>query len=140
MLRYFGVSPDKEKALEERLEKLGVQEKDVVEKFIRSGGPGGQRVNKTATCVYLKHIPTGIEVKMARERSQALNRFLAWRLLAEKIEERTLRIKTERRKSIEKIRRQKRRRSKRAKEKILKEKKQRAEKKKFRKIRREDLE
>ncbi len=140
MLRYFGVSPDKEKALEERLEKLGVQNKDVIEKFIRSGGPGGQRVNKTATCVYLKHLPTGIEVKMARERSQALNRFLAWRLLAEKIEERILRIKTERQKRIEKIRRQKRKRSKRAQEKILREKKRKAEKKRFRKIRREDLE
>ena len=140
MLRYFGVSPDKEKALEDRLRKLGIQEKDVIEKFIRSGGPGGQKVNKVSTCVYLKHIPTGVEVKMARERSQALNRFLAWRLLAEKIEERTLRIKSEKRKRIEKIRRQKRKRSKRAKEKVLREKKRKAEKKKLRKIRREDLE
>lgn len=140
MIRQYGVSPEKQKALEERLNRLGIEDQDVVEKFIRSGGPGGQRVNKTATCVYLKHIPTGIEVKMARERSQALNRFLAWRLLAEKIEERTLRIKTERQKKIEKIRRQKRKRSKRAKEKILREKKLKAEKKRFRKIRREELE
>jgi protein subunit release factor B len=117
----------------ERLERLGVREKDVVERFIRSGGPGGQKVNKVATCVYLKHIPTGIEVKMSRERSQALNRFLAWRLLAEKIEERIRGIKSERRKRIEKTRRQKRKRSRRAKEKILKAKKLQAEKKKLRK-------
>ena len=116
-----------------------LNKKDVVEKFIRSGGKGGQNVNKNATCVYLKHIPTGIEVKMSRERSQAVNRFLAWRLLAEKIKERSKGIKTKRRQKIEKIRRQKRKRSKRAKEKILKNKKKQAKKKRHRKISREDL-
>jgi protein subunit release factor B len=117
----------------ERLRRLGINKKEVIEKFISSGGPGGQKVNKTATCVYLKHIPTGIEVKMSKERSQALNRFLAWRLLLDKIEERLLGIKSERRKRIEKIRRQKRKRSKRAKEKILHQKKIQSEKKKLRK-------
>ena len=110
----------------------------MIEKFIRSGGPGGQKVNKVATCVYLKHVSTGIEVKMSRERSQALNRFLAWRLLAEKIEERIRGIKSERQKRIEKIRRQKRKRSKRAKEKILKQKKFQAMKKKLRKVIKEE--
>lgn len=116
-----------------------INKKDVIEKFIRSGGPGGQKVNKSSTCVYLKHIPTGIEVKVSRERSQAVNRLLAWRFLAEKIAERVLKIKTARQKKIEKIRRQKRKRSKRAKEKILRNKKLRAKKKRLRKITPEDL-
>ncbi len=129
---YFIVNPKKQKDLEDRLNKLGIQKKDVVEKFIRSSGPGGQSVNKAATCVYLKHIPTGIEVKMSRERSQFLNRFLAWRLLTDKIEDRILGEKSARQKEIEKVRRQKRKRSKRAKEKMLKEKKLMSLKKKLR--------
>ena len=133
------VSSDKEKALKERLQKLSIHKKDVIEKFIRSGGPGGQNVNKTSTCVYLKHLPTGIEVKVAKERSQALNRFLAWRRLAEKIEGKILKVKSEKQKKIEKIRRQTRKRSKRAKEKILRHKKKHSEKKRSRKILSEDL-
>jgi len=82
----FGVSPDKEQALADRMERLGLREEDIVEKFIRSGGHGGQNVNKVATCVYLKHLPTGTEVKCQQERSQSLNRFLARRILADKIE------------------------------------------------------
>jgi len=130
----FGVNPEKETALDNRLKTLNIKDNDVIEKFIRSGGPGGQNVNKTSTCVYLKHLPTGLEVKCAKERSQALNRFLAWRLLAQKVEERLYKIKSERQKKIEKIRRQKRRRSKRAKEKILQQKKIVSGKKKSRKI------
>jgi len=135
----FGVNPEKETALDNRLKTLNIKDNDVIEKFIRSGGPGGQNVNKTSTCVYLKHLPTGLEVKCAKERSQALNRFLAWRLLAQKVEERLYKIKSERQKKIEKIRRQKRRRSKRAKEKILQQKKIVSGKKINRKISREDL-
>ncbi|MFC1510922.1 peptide chain release factor family protein [Candidatus Margulisiibacteriota bacterium] len=111
---------------------MDLKKKDIIEKFIRSGGPGGQNVNKTSTCVYLKHIPTGIEVKVSRDRSQAVNRKIAWRLLGEKIKEKVLKIKSERQKKIEKIRRQKRKRSKRAKEKILKLKKRQSTKKKLR--------
>jgi protein subunit release factor B len=116
----------------ERLKSLGVKPADIIEKFIRSGGPGGQNINKTSTCVYLKHLPSGLEIKMSRERSQALNRFLAWRTLTEKLEAQVLKIKTERQKEIAKIKRQKRKRSKRAQEKILQAKKYQAEKKKLR--------
>ena len=83
----ISVSKDKQEALRKRMENLGIFEKDIVEKFIRSSGKGGQKVNKTSTCVYLKHLPTQIEVKCQEERNQALNRFLARRILTDKIEE-----------------------------------------------------
>ncbi len=139
MLDFWGLNPNKIKALDEKLERLQIREKDVIEKFIRSGGPGGQNVNKTSSCVYLKHIPTGIEVKVARERSQPLNRFLAWRLLADKIEEKVLGALSKKQQAYEKIRRQKRKRSKRAKEKMLQNKKLASVKKGLRKVSSKDL-
>ena len=136
----FGVGLDKQKALDEKMSNLGVSKSDIIEKFIRSAGPGGQKVNKTSTCVYLKHIPTGIEVKCRRERSQALNRYIARQLLLKKIESYILGELSEERKRIEKIRRQKRKRSKRAKEKILEVKRKRSKKKKLRsKVPEEDI-
>lgn len=128
----YGVSQEKETALNEKMRELGIRPEDLVEKFIRSGGHGGQNVNKTSTCVYLKHVPTGIEVKCQRERSQALNRFLARRLLADKIENLIRGEESAERQRIEKLRRQKRKRSKRAKEKMLANKRHRSEKKKDR--------
>jgi len=126
------LSKRKEKALHEKMRQLGINESDIIERFVRSSGAGGQKVNKTSTCVYIKHIPSGIEVKCQKERSQALNRFLARRILADKIEKIQLGRKSEETKRIAKIKRQKRKRSKRAKEKILREKKIQSEKKKSR--------
>ena len=134
------LSQRKEKTLYDRMERLGINESDIIERFIRSSGAGGQKVNKTSTCVYLKHIPSGIEVKCQKERSQVLNRFLARRILADKIEQVQLGKKSEEAKRIAKIKRQKRKRSKRAKEKILREKKIQSEKKKSRAFKLEDEE
>lgn len=130
----FPVRPEKEKDLLERMARLGIKDSDLEEKFIRSQGKGGQKVNKSATCVYLKHLPTGIEVKCQRERSQAINRFLARRILVEKLEAQIQGKETEEQQRIEKIRRQKRKRSKRAREKMLAEKKRRSLLKEMRKV------
>ncbi|MCR4396341.1 MAG: peptide chain release factor-like protein [Candidatus Saccharicenans sp.] len=130
----FPVRPEKEKDLLERMARLGIKESDLEEKFIRSQGKGGQKVNKSATCVYLKHLPTGIEVKCQKERSQAINRFLARRILVEKLEAKIQGKETEEQQRIEKIRRQKRKRSKRAKEKMLADKKRRSLLKEMRKV------
>ncbi|HEY1267179.1 MAG TPA: peptide chain release factor-like protein [Candidatus Binatia bacterium] len=123
------VSPAKEKSLAERMQALGVREEDIEEQFVRSSGAGGQKVNKTSSCVVLHHRPTGIRVKCQQERSQALNRFLARRLLLDKIEARIKGVATAAEQEIARIRRQKRRRSRRAKEKILEAKRRQAEKK-----------
>ena len=126
------VSSDKAKFLADRMLTLGVVESDLKESFIRSSGPGGQKINKSSSCVYLIHIPTGLSVKCQRERSQSLNRFLARRLLLDKIEKRQTGFIAEQKDKLEKIRRQKRKRSKRAKEKILTAKHQQSEKKTLR--------
>jgi len=115
----MAVSPEKQKALQEALAKWAIREEDVVERFVRSQGAGGQKVNKTSSAVYLKHLPTGIEVKMQKERSQALNRFLAWRLLAEKVGERQS-GKSLHQQQGEKIRKQKNRRLRRGRQNSLK--------------------
>ena len=127
------ISQDKQKKLSLRLRSLGIYLKDLKEHFVRSSGAGGQKVNKTSTCVVLRHVPTGIEVKCQQARTQAMNRFLARRLLADKFEAIILKKKTDEQKRREKIRRQKRKRSKRAQEKRLQVKKGVSEKKKMRK-------
>jgi protein subunit release factor B len=114
----FGVRADKERALEARMRDLKIAEADLEETFIRSSGPGGQHVNKTATCVRLTHRPTGISVKVQRERSQALNRFLARRLLADRVEASTLGTAALQEERRQKIRRRKQDRARRAKQKL----------------------
>ena len=114
----FNVSEKKEKALLDRMRDLNVSEDDLEERFIRSSGPGGQKVNKTSSCVCLRHIPTDITVKYQRERSQALNRFFARRTLLDQIERTQKGFIKEDKKRIEKIRSQKRKRKKLAKEKL----------------------
>ena len=109
----FPVSLDKENQLLARLADLGIAEADLDEKFIRGGGPGGQKTNKTSSTVCLRHKPTGIEVRCARERSQSMNRFLARRELCERIAEKIRGEKSKKKQEQEKIRRQKRRRSRR---------------------------
>ena len=126
----FGVvSAEKEAALLERMQKLGVLESDLEESFIRSSGPGGQNVNKVSSCVFLRHRPSGVAVKCQRERSQALNRFFARRLLLDELERRRNGFVAAKRSAIEKLRRQKRKRSKRAKEKMLEGKRLHSQKK-----------
>ena len=123
------VSSEKERAIAARMMELGVAENDFEESFVRSSGPGGQKVNKSSSCVYLVHIPSGLAVKCQRERSQSLNRYLARKLLLDKIERVQKGFIAKEKEKLEKIRRQKRKRSKRAKEKILVSKHQQAEKK-----------
>lgn len=126
------ISQKKHKALIERMNQLGIREEDLRETFIRSSGPGGQKVNKAASCVYLVHASTGLSVKCQQSRSQSLNRFLARRILFDRIERLKKGHISAERERIEKIRRQKKRRSKKAKEKVLRLKHIQSEKKALR--------
>jgi protein subunit release factor B len=135
----FPVSLEKEEQLAQRMASLGVNEADLEETFVRSGGHGGQNVNKTSTCVMLVHRPTGLQVKSQQTRQQGLNRFIARRLLLDKIEERRNGFVAAERARVEKIRRQKRRRSRRAKDRMLADKSRHSQKKAGRQSARNDV-
>jgi len=128
----FPVSSAKAQALAERMERLGIRDEDLDETFVRSGGHGGQNVNKVATCVVLVHRPSGIQIKCQSERTQAFNRYRARQLLADKIERQILGARSAEAQRIAKVRRQKRRRSRRAQDKMLQAKHARAETKALR--------
>ena len=117
-MKSFGVSKEKQTALWREMKRLGIREEDIEETFTRSSGPGGQNVNKLATCVHLRHRPSGISVKVMRERSQALNRFLARRSLAEKIATQVHGEDSAERKKAQKIIKQKKRRKRRTAKKL----------------------
>ncbi len=128
----FPVSPEKQKQLEEKMAQLGLREEDLIEDFVKGSGAGGQKINKTSMAVSLRHEISGLSVRCQESRSQAMNRFLARRLLCEKLEEKALGRESSEQQRREKIRRQKRKRSKRAKEKMLTNKKLHASKKEMR--------
>lgn len=109
----FAVSEQKQQALLRRMEELGVREEELEERFVRSSGKGGQHLNKTSSCAQIRHLPTGIEARCGRERSQSLNRFLARRELLEKIA-RSRGLVTSADDAAERIRKQKQRRSRRS--------------------------
>ncbi len=132
------VSTQKYQALQQRMAALGIFDADLEEQFVRAGGSGGQNVNKVATCVMLRHRPSGLAVKCQAARTQGENRFLARRRLCDALEEKTLGAASRAQQAREKIRRQKRRRSRRAKEKMLADKSHHAEKKRQRRVGREE--
>ncbi len=126
------VSLTKREELARRMIRLGLLERDLVEKFILGSGHGGQKINKTSSCVYLGHPPSGLEVKCGRARSRELNRFLARRELCDRLEARRRGAQSARRQEAARIRRQKRRRSRRQRERMLEGKHRHSEKKQFR--------
>lgn len=128
----MSTSKEKQDELQERMKRLDIKEDDLIEKFILGSGKGGQKVNKTSSCVYLKHLPTGIEVKCQKDRSRKQNRFLARRDLCDRVEAEILHEKSKKQQEAEKIRRQKKRRTRKQQQKVLEEKKQRGDTKKLR--------
>jgi protein subunit release factor B len=126
------LSSEKITALEQRMIALGITETELLEKFVRGSGSGGQKINKTSNCVFLKHLPTGVCIKCQMDRSREMNRFLARRELCEQLEmirDGKASAKTQ---AIEKMRRQKRQRSRRSKQRSVADKRLTSQKKSLR--------
>ena len=123
------IYPEKIATQELRMLALGILADELVEKFITGSGSGGQKINKTSSCVYLKHVPTGIEIKCQRERSRELNRYLARKELCDRIDEIKNGILSKRQQAIEKIRRQKRQKSRKQKQRMVSDKRMQSQKK-----------
>ena len=126
------IKKETQDALKKRMQRLGIKEKDLLEKFILGSGKGGQKMNKTHSCVYLKHLPSKIAVKCQKDRSRENNRYFARQKLCNIVEEKIFKEKSEKQKAIEKIRRQKQRRTRRQKQKMLEDKKKLSQKKQLR--------
>ena len=126
------IGQDKREALKRRMVSLGILEDDLIERFIKGTGHGGQKINKTSSCVYLQHHPSGIEIKCQAQRSREMNRFLARREICDRIEEIEQGRRSKRQQQIEKIRRQKRRRSRRQRQRDVVLKRQHGQKKELR--------
>ena len=127
------VTPEKQAALQQRMSAIGIDEADLTEKFVRGSGAGGQKINKTNNCVFLKHEPSGVCIKCQVDRSRELNRFLARRELCEQLEGIRDGNRSAKKQAIEKMRRQKRRRSRRSKQRSVADKRKLSEKKSLRK-------
>ncbi len=127
------VTPEKQAALQQRMAAIGIDEADLTEKFVRGSGAGGQKINKTNNCVFLKHEPSGVCIKCQVDRSRELNRFLARRELCEQLEGIRDGSRSAKKQAIEKMRRQKRRRSRRSKQRSVADKRKLSEKKSLRK-------
>lgn len=126
------ITADKMAALDQRMQALGIREADLLEKFVRGSGAGGQKINKTSNCVFLKHLPSGVCIKCQMDRSREMNRYLAKRELCDQLDairEGKAVAKTQ---AIEKMRRTNRPRSRNSKNRTVAEKRQLSEKKSMR--------
>ena len=126
------VSPEKIAALEQSMASLGIREEDLLEKFVRGSGSGGQKINKTSNCVFLKHLPTGVCIKCQIDRSREMNRFLARRELCDQLDAIRQGKAIAKTQAIEKLRRQKRPRSQRSKQRSIADKRAISQKKSLR--------
>ncbi|MEM1295347.1 MAG: peptide chain release factor-like protein [Verrucomicrobiota bacterium] len=126
------VSAEKQSALEERMESLGIYEDDLVEKFVLGTGSGGQKINKTHSCVWLKHEPSGHEVKCQSGRSRAMNRYIARSQLCEMLEEERRQRKLRRQRAAAKARNRNRRPSAAARARMAAQKRHRSNTKRLR--------